>query len=205
MRPVRRNLLLLAILAAEIALILALAPDYGRPNLEFLPDMAHQPRANAFAASRYFPDGKTLREPPAGTIPRGLPPLPYTASKADAGRAGRELDNPISTSQRKGALRRGKRLFSRFCAPCHGAEGAGDGTVALRGYPPPPRFDAPHAVGLADGQLFHILTFGQGNMPSYATQIDREDRWRLVLFVRTLQHAARKKQQTLVPKKEAER
>jgi mono/diheme cytochrome c family protein len=39
---------------------------------------------------------------------------------------------------------------------------------------------------MKDGQLFHIITFGQGNMPSYAAQVDRDDRWKVVRFVRGL-------------------
>lgn len=43
---------------------------------------------------------------------------------------------------------------------------------------------------MKDGQLFHILTYGQGNMPSYATQLSREDRWRVIVHVRSLQQTA---------------
>ena len=37
------------------------------------------------------------------------------------------------------------------------------------------------------GQMFHVLTFGQNNMPSYASQLSREDRWNAIAYVRTLQ------------------
>ena len=43
---------------------------------------------------------------------------------------------------------------------------------------------------MKDGQLFHILTYGQNNMPSYASQLSRDDRWNAILYVRTLQRAA---------------
>ena len=44
-----------------------------------------------------------------------------------------------------------------------------------------------HAINMADGQMFHVISTGQGNMASYASQVEREDRWRAILHVRRLQ------------------
>jgi len=195
MKPAAKNMVLAAVLAAEVALTLALTPDYSRPNVEFLPDMAHQPRSNAFAENPYLPDHATLQQPPAGTIPRGLAPMPFGASAEGAKLAGAKLSAPIPEGRRKAAVLRGKELFGRLCVPCHGAAGAGDGPVALRGFPPPPSLTVAHAANLLDGRVFHILSHGQGNMPSYASQIGREDRWRLVLFLRSLQEKAQREQE----------
>ncbi|NOZ94168.1 MAG: cytochrome c [Acidobacteria bacterium] len=191
MKRVWRNLLLLAVLVAEIVLILALSPDYTRPNLEFLPDMAHQPRFNAFAANPSFANHATLRAPVPGTLPRGPLPLGFSASPEDAIRAGQELVNPFREDDPK-ALARGKVIYGRFCVPCHGETGKGDGPVARRGYPPPLPLSGDVAVEIPDGQMFHIVTFGRVMMPSYATQISREDRWRVILFVRSLERKQRR-------------
>jgi mono/diheme cytochrome c family protein len=43
---------------------------------------------------------------------------------------------------------------------------------------------------MKDGQLFHVLTYGQNNMPSYASQLSRDDRWNAILYVRTMQATA---------------
>ena len=206
MKPATRNIVLAVILGAEVALTFALNPDYARPNVEFLPDMAHQPRANAFAENPYLPNRSTLQVPPPGTIPRGLLPEPYGPSPEEARRAGGELSLPIPEKERAGAVRRGKELYGRFCVPCHGAAGGGDGLVALRGFPPPPSLAVAHAIDLTDGQIFHILSHGQGNMPSYASQIDREDRWRVVLYVRSMQEKELEKagQQAAAPATGAE-
>src|SRR5205823_12508017 len=72
---------------------------------------------------------------------------------------------------------------------CHGVGGAGNGPVAQRGYPPPPSLLAEHVLKMKDGQLFHVLTYGQNNMPSYASQLSREDRWNVILYVRSMQAA----------------
>jgi len=118
------NLILLAVLAAEIALILVLAPDYSRPNLKLLPDMAHQPRFSAFAADPYFPDHQTLREPVAGTIPRGLPPSgsrhPLTTPCA---RAGSSLTRSGPMTTKRWPAARSSTAASAFPATARRARG----------------------------------------------------------------------------------
>jgi mono/diheme cytochrome c family protein len=183
------NALLAALFLGSFGVMWASRRDVHQPNWEIFPDMAHAPRANAFSENAVFPDGKTLQAPPAGTIPRGWLPLHYAATAADQARAGAELRNPFARDAAQ-ALARGEQLFTNFCAPCHGAGGEGNGPVATRGVPPPPSLVTGRATGLPDGQLFHILTYGQNNMASYATQLSREDRWRVILYVRSLQRSA---------------
>jgi mono/diheme cytochrome c family protein len=184
----RINLALGAALAASLALNWATVPNPAIQGLEFAPQMAHAPRSNAFAPNPAFADGRTLQRPEPGTIPRGLPPLHYTASAADAERAGVELHNPFASTD-SAALARGATVFATFCQPCHGTGGRGDGLVAQRGFPPPPSLLADHAVAMPDGRMFHVLTYGQNNMASYASQISRADRWKAILHVRELQRA----------------
>ncbi len=116
-------------------------------------------------------------------------PLHYTATKEDAERAGRELVNPLVRDKK--ALERGAFVYTTYCETCHGPAGKGDGPVAKRGYPAPPSLLAPKALALADGQMFHIVTYGQANMPSYASQLERQDRWCAIEYVRKLQGARR--------------
>lgn len=177
--------LLLALVAVVMAAWLA-TPDPARPNLEFLPQMAHSPRYNAFASNHNFTDGSTLHTPEPGTIPRGYMPLHYAATPQDAARAGEELQSPAALGN-NWARQRGAFVFAAFCQECHGAGGAGNGPIVQRGFPPPPSLLADHARGLKDGQIFHIFTYGQNNMPSYASQISRQDRWYVIAYLRTLQ------------------
>jgi mono/diheme cytochrome c family protein len=82
-------------------------------------------------------------------------------------------------------------VFQTYCQPCHGAGGKGDGLVAARGFPPPPSLLAPRAVGLTDDQMFDVVTRGQKNMPSYASQIPAADRRAAIAHVRELQGASK--------------
>lgn len=175
----------------SMALVLVLAggqaacdDDPTRPNFEYMPDMVTSAAYESFAANPVTRDGRTFMVPPAGTVPRGYAPLHFGPGPAEAARAARELTNPIAD----GALvrRRGEIAFRRWCSPCHGAQGLGDGLVARR-FPRPPSLAAEHARALADGQLFHVITFGQGVMPAYGQQIAQEDRWKIVRHLRQLQ------------------
>jgi mono/diheme cytochrome c family protein len=163
--------------------------DPTRPNFEFLPQMAHSARYNAFAPNPNFADGSTLQRPEPGTIARGSLPLRYAATPQDALRAGEELKSPLDPSNVR-ARERGAFVFANFCAVCHGAGATGNGTVAQRGYPPPPSLLVEHALKMKDGQIFHVLTYGQNNMPSYASQLSREDRWNVIVYARTMQAVA---------------
>ncbi len=178
------NLLLLALLVASLAANFGVGDNPARRNFEAMPEMVRTAAYKSFSANPNFADGKTLQLPPEGTIARGVHPLHYTAAPEDAARAGRELHAPPASAA---GLERGAAVYRIYCQPCHGAAGKGDGPVAMRGFPPPPSLLAEHAVRLAEGQMFHIVTYGQKNMPSYAAQVSQEDRWRVIAYIRSLQ------------------
>jgi mono/diheme cytochrome c family protein len=180
------NLLLLAGVLITLGLNWLARPQPSQPNREFIPEMFRTARFNAFSPNPNFADGKTLQAPVAGTIPRGLPPLHFNPSPEDAARAGQTLQSPLAPGDPQAAAR-GAAIFTTFCQPCHGPTGKGDGAVILRGYPAPPPLAADHALQMPDGQMFHVLTYGQKNMPAYAAQISRQDRWNVIAYVRSLQ------------------
>lgn len=163
--------------------------DVRRPNYEFLPEtqMAYPVAYDSFSPNPNFADGLTLRSPPKGTIARGhLPPLHYQPTPEDALRAGRELQNPFSEDDSR-RLKRGSDVFGNFCQVCHGPIGDGNGPVTQRGFPLSASLLADRAVRIKDGQMFHVLTYGQGRMPALAAQLSPEDRWSAILHVRMLQ------------------
>lgn len=182
------NVLLLASFGGCVAALLALRADPTVPNWEVLPEMVRTARYDAFSPNENFPDGKTLQAPVPGTIAIGHPPLHFDATPAGALRAGEVLRAPRPPDA--AALRRGAAVYANFCQACHGASGRGDGPVALRGFPAPPSLLADQAAKMKEGQMFHILTHGQANMPPYAAQLSREDRWNVIAHVRAWQRQA---------------
>ncbi len=189
MSGVVRNLLLVLVLAGLIALHWAVLPDPSRRNYEFLPDMLESVPRDAQAQAPDLADGTVLDlRPPPGSIARGYLPLGYAATPEEALRAGVELRSPFADDD-VDAVARGEFLYANFCAVCHGPSGGGDGPAIKRGVPPPPSLLLEHAREMPDGQMFHVISMGQGNMAAYASQVERQDRWKVIRYVRTLQAA----------------
>ena len=116
-------------------------------------------------ANKYGTDSNALINLTA-SIKNPLPPL----SKADSAEAG--------------------RLFNINCAVCHGAKAENNGPLA-------PKIGGVKSIvmaspGYSDGRIFYVMTYGQNNMGSYASQLDRKQRWMIVQYIRMLE-----------PKKEA--
>lgn len=127
-------------------------------------------------------------------------PAPTAAPTPDprswnAPQEAKELENPFPPSEEN--LKKGAALFKRYCIPCHGPEGKGDGPVANYWVQLPKNLSDPARQDrLSDGEIFWKLSRGhrQGAdviMPSFAERIrSADDRWRLVLFVRSLRAQA---------------
>lgn len=158
--------------------------DPREKPLEIMPEMVESVPYDAFSPSPITRDKKTLMAPAKGTLPRGFTPLHYGKGPEEAERAGRELQNPLAATPEN--LARGEKLYRSFCVPCHGAGGLGDGPIIPK-FPAPPPLNAARAKGLPDGRVHHIIARGQGLMPAHAAQIGYDDRWRIVLHVRSLQ------------------
>ena len=84
------------------------------------------------------------------------------------------------------------RLFNINCAVCHGAKAEANGPLA-------PKVGGVKSIiasspGFSDGRLFFVMTYGQNNMGSYASQLSREQRWRIVQYIRTLEPKTLQKQ-----------
>ncbi len=98
-----------------------------------------------------------------------------------------EMANPVPATAE--SLARGKVVFDRMCAVCHGPLGVPSDAPILPKLPVMVAF--PLASGGAlirtDGYLYGMITAGRGVMPAYGHQIAHFDRWNVVNYVRLLQ------------------
>ena len=191
-RPAGAGALILACLPAFllVASVLLLNRDYRQRNRVWDGGMGSPVAAQAFDASGVLKGGKVLQAPPPGTLSRsGAPPLAFAPGKAEADRAGRELQNPFHPTQAH--FNRGKLVYERVCATCHGREGDNNGSVIVsRGAFAPTLLVSPVVQAMPDGRIFHVATFGgPTKMKGYGDLLSREDRWQLVLYIRELQKA----------------
>ncbi len=159
-------------------------------------NMYDQPRYDVQEESPYFEDKRTMRPIPEGAIAR--------EREVDLGVLyGRNEDNtgylmviPKPVTEHLGGpqkmLERGKERYGIFCAPCHDSTGSGKGMVTARavaggaGAFAPPTYHQDRIRHMPDGQLYATIANGKSNMPSYP-QIQVNDRWAIVAYVRALQ------------------
>lgn len=178
------NLILISLL------FMACSKDHNTREYEIMADMAHSYAVKPQEESKVKAGETSMRIPPKGTIARGHQPYFYQTPEE----AGAALVNPLPSTEE--VLTTGKRYYDINCTPCHGEFGAGDGSVIKKAsfkerMPEPPVLYSKKLMDYPDGQLFHIISKGQGNMPAYANRIDVNTRWAIVNYVRVLQDAAK--------------
>ena len=106
-----------------------------------------------------------------------------TAPKKGGNPEAAKLTNPVAaTSEAVGA---GRRVYTRMCSRCHGAEGKGDGPAATGNVPDltDPHWD----FGGSDGEIFSVIHDGvSADMDGYAARMSDTDIWNVVSYLKTL-------------------
>ena len=165
----------------------------SQPPIVPLRNMFDQDRYDPQAESHFFADGRTMRTPVAGTVPRERELDSQLAEGRLPDDSGYVAEVPKPMIDRLGgtaaAVERGQERYNIYCRPCHDGTGAGKGTVITRSgwQPAPPSFHDERLRGIPDGQLFATITHGVRIMPSYEARIPIADRWAIVTYVRALQ------------------
>ena len=165
-------------------------PTEKRP-ISVIPDLEVQRKWRAQGQTDFFADGRMMRTPVEGTVPRGglqLDPV-YFAGRRSWTDSTLVARNPRPVDMQ--LLGRGRERFNIYCSPCHDQTGSGRGLVVLRnkGLVPPPSFHTDALREQPDGHFFDVMTNGIRTMPSYAHQIPVEDRWAIVAYIRALQRS----------------
>ncbi|MFZ0749461.1 MAG: cytochrome c, partial [Pyrinomonadaceae bacterium] len=181
-------------------------------------DMQDQPRMKPYRANSFQNGSQPLVE---GTVPRGYLRENrefYFGKKLTAGSLSGEQQSQrpgettpgtgltafpddvetIPMTITKADLDRGQERYNIYCSVCHGMTGYGDGIVARRGFnrPSPASYHQDRLRQAPVGHFFDVMTNGWGAMPSYASQVPVEDRWRIAAYVRALQLSQMKQQET---------
>ncbi len=90
------------------------------------------------------------------------------------------------------ALAAGEQVYTTTCASCHGAEGKGDGPAAAALDPHPADFTNGEIMnGMSDTYLFWRISEGgmmapfNSSMPAWKQALTEEQRWQVILYLRT--------------------
>ncbi|QQR43348.1 cytochrome c [Myxococcus xanthus] len=161
---------------------------------EFLQRMEHQAKYEYYEASDFWADGRSMRTPPVGTVPRErfdkLPELKDPTQRQVA-LTGRSVGQPVAhvpITVDQNLLTLGQKKYNIVCSQCHGVLGDGNSIVAenmaLR--LPPSLLDL---ESKSDGHFYVAINEGYGVMPSFSGELDLRERWAVVAYVRALQTA----------------
>lgn len=197
----RYFLALFAVTGVLVVLVAGRRGDLSRqPPIEIWNDMDRQLKLRPQAASGFenWEDGLSSRKPVEGTV-----------SRAKAVTVGdREIfrfeDDPVITGREAGKtnfvelgplpvtvqlMARGQQRYNIYCTPCHGAAGDGNGVVKKYGHGAIPTLLDQAKIQMTDGYLYHVIRAGSpsGLMGPYGAQIEPEDRWAIVAYLRALQ------------------
>jgi mono/diheme cytochrome c family protein len=194
--------LLLAVLVVSIGGFRG--DKFKNTPIRIFPDMDEQDRINPQQASDYFSDGLGARQPVAATVPQGLKP----ASLADASTKTFTNDNSyyhtgmyddqvlgtglpveelgLTEETLPAFIKRGSVVFNANCSACHGISGNGKGVVASYGVPGV--FNLVTSE-LPDGGIYDVIVNGRGNMAKFGYQVDVNDRWAVIAYLRALQYS----------------
>ncbi|HLP14164.1 MAG TPA: c-type cytochrome [Flavobacteriales bacterium] len=182
------------ILTVAAALTLAACTkDPNSPGYEYMPDMYRSSAVEAYV-DYHHPDELSAKTPPDGTIPfstdasKAIFNMPYAYPNTPEGyeAAGLNLKNPIPYSA--SVVEEGKVIYTKMCMHCHGEKGDGQGQIAMNG-----KFDGiPSYSGalktLPEGKMFHTITYGKNMMGPHAGQLNQEERWKVIFWVKALQN-----------------
>ena len=165
--------------------------DPNDPGTEYAPDMYHskayEPLRETAGKSNpfnYREGGGNMRYPVAGTIPRGKMAYYNHIAKDSVGIAAVKLQNPLEWNEKN--FNEGKVLYTRFCLPCHGEQGNGQGLVGIK-YKGVANFQSGAVKGAPQGHIYHVITNGKGRMYPHGSQVNPEERWKIAMYVRFLQ------------------
>jgi mono/diheme cytochrome c family protein len=179
-----------------------------KPRFHIVPDMDFQQKYKAQRENTFFADHRAMRLDPAGTVANGeLRDDDHFYQGKVNGAYAKTFPAQVEISDQ--TMARGEERFGIYCSPCHGSDGSGQGMVHQRArslmqgtWVQPADLRQDRLRFQPVGELFHSISNGVRNMPSYERQVSTADRWAIILYLRALQ---RSQSATLEDVPEAER
>ena len=196
-----KKIAIISTLIITTAVVLISCDSKRQPGKIYMPDMTYSRAYETYAlrdstlftmdaanaGHKIYYNGQTVN----GTMKRGEL-APYTVPNDSNGLLNLSslVKNPLAPLTTADSLE-AARLYNINCGICHGAKAEANGPVAAK-------IDGVKSIiaasmgnattpAFSDGRIFHVMTYGQNNMGSYASQLSREQRWRIVQYIRTLE------------------
>ncbi len=161
----------------------------------YIPDMSYSRAYETYASTEALTKAGVHynARPVEGTVARGaLASYPFKNDSTGYARSA-EVKNPLDPATVD--LKEAERIYLINCGICHGAKLDGNGPLWKGGdgpYPAAPRnlITDPIATTMAEGTMFHSITYGKNLMGGYGSQLSSKQRWAIVTFIKTKQAEA---------------
>jgi mono/diheme cytochrome c family protein len=165
------------------------------PGKIYMPDMAYSRAVETYNDNRELQaEGINYNaEPVAGTVARGEEVI-YRMLKDTTGTyvTSAALTNPLTTKLTEEEYTETERLYLINCGICHGTKLDGNGPLYNDGKGPyplaPKNLVSDEIKKMADGTIFHSITYGKNLMGSYASHLTPKQRWMMVQYIRMKQN-----------------
>jgi len=183
---------IISVLAVTVAGMISCNKVRRSPGRAYMPDMAYSRAYETYASTENLQQKGIHYNgmPVAGTIARGDMLQIYTIKNDSAGYVqSANVKNPLSADSID--IKEAERLYLVNCGVCHGAKLDGNGPLWKDGngpYPAAPKnLMGDDMKKMTDGTMFHSVTYGKGQMGSYASQLNTMQRWMVIAFIKSKQ------------------
>jgi len=161
----------------------------------YMPDMSYSRALETYSSTEAITQAgiNYNARPVEGTVARGaLGAYPFKNDSVGYARSG-EVKNPLDVSAVD--MKEAERIYLINCGICHGAKLDGNGPLWKGGdgpYPAAPRnlITDPIATNMAEGTMFHSITYGKNLMGGYGSQLSSKQRWEIVAYIKAKQAEA---------------
>ncbi|KYP13657.1 cytochrome c [Flavihumibacter sp. CACIAM 22H1] len=187
----------ISIIAVAIgAVVISSCSDVKRtPGKVYMPDMAYSRAVETYNDNRELQaEGINYNAMPvAGTVARGEEVI-YKMLKDTAGTYvnSAALVSPLKARLSEADYTETERIYLINCGICHGTKLDGNGPLYNDGKGPyplaPKNLVSDDLKKMADGTMFHSITYGKGMMGSYAAQLTPKQRWMVIQYIRMKQN-----------------
>jgi mono/diheme cytochrome c family protein len=171
----------------------------------YMPDMYYSRAYETYASTDALKkEGVNYNAMPVtGTMARG-DMLPYPFKNDSSGYAqSASVKNPLDSATIKMNMKEAERLYLVNCGICHGPKLDGNGPLWKGGDGPfpsaPKNFMADDMKKMAEGTMFHSVTYGKNMMGSYASQLSTAQRWMVIAYIKSKQGGVAQADSTKAP------
>ncbi|MDB5193942.1 MAG: hypothetical protein JWQ96_3505 [Segetibacter sp.] len=192
-----KKLLIISLFSLTAQFVISCSDIKRERGKNYMPDMVDSRAYETYADhSNLTTKGiKYNALPVPGTVQRGEE-LPYHLPNDSSGYAqSYNLTSPLPKLSASDMVE-AERLYIINCGICHGTALDGNGPLYKGGNGPYAAKPAtlvgdPNIEALPEGTIFHVQTYGKNLMGSYASQLNRKQRWMVAQYIKSKQGGAK--------------